>query len=859
MSLIDRAATAVARHSWAVVAVLVVTTAVFAAGISGVEQSATVGGLSTDSNVSQAYDDARADFTARGPNTTTALVAVENGTGNALSKASLVRTLRYQRALQRNRTLNATLAARRPTASVANVVARAAIAREEGAAGGGDRATNATAAPSLSAQIEQVSSMDGEAVAAVVRSVLGPSSEPSVRRQATRLLPRSYESGTATASSHLVVVTQETDGAAVDVALSPAVTDGQRAMRSLASDRAGPETYRVVAGGLLSSQQSRAIEDSLAYLGPLALAFVVVSLSIAYRDPVDVLLGLLGVVVVLLWTFGTIGWLGIPFNQTMIAVPILLIGLSVDYALHVVLRYREARADGDRGVRSAMAAALSGVGPALVVVTATTAVGFLANLTSPMADIRSFGVVAAAGIAATLAVFGLLVPALKTLIATRLARHGFDCTPSPPGTSGRLRRLLGASAAAARRAPLVVVFLAVALSAGAAAGATTVDVASPETAFVADDPPAWADRLPAAVQPGEFPLKSDREYVRSTFRTPDAQGYVLLSGNVTRPAALAGVAEAERTLADAEVTRTRPDGSPAVETPLSAMRSAAATNETFNATFAAADTDGDGVPERDIETLYDGVYATVPDLAARTIHRTDGASTYTGLGLRAAVDGTADRAAVAAPLRDSADAARVDGVEATATGQPLVSKALNDRVATTLIEGLALTLAVVLALLALRFRRREGSATLGALTLAPVACSVTWLLATMALLDIPIGLITALVGSISVGLGVDYAVHVSDRFAREYDGDTDAGAALLATVTGTGGALLSSAVTTAAGFGVLSLSLLPALRQFGFVLAVGIVYSLLASVVVQPSLLALWAQHGPDTADAGRAAALTDD
>ena len=43
---------------------------------------------------------------------------------------------------------------------------------------------------------------------------------------------------------------------------------------------------------------------------------------------------------------------------------------------------------------------------------------------------------------------------------------------------------------------------------------------------------------------------------------------------------------------------------------------------------------------------------------------------------------------------------------------------------------------------------------------------------------------------------------------------------------------------------MLAFSLLPALRQFGLVLALGIVYAFLASVVVQPSLLALWARYG---------------
>jgi predicted RND superfamily exporter protein len=59
---------------------------------------------------------------------------------------------------------------------------------------------------------------------------------------------------------------------------------------------------------------------------------------------------------------------------------------------------------------------------------------------------------------------------------------------------------------------------------------------------------------------------------------------------------------------------------------------------------------------------------------------------------------------------------------------------------------------------------------------------------------------------------------------------------------------------------VLAFSLLPALRQFGLVLALGIGYAFLASVVVLPSLLALWARYGAaDPAAVTGPAAVGDD
>jgi hypothetical protein len=66
-------------------------------------------------------------------------------------------------------------------------------------------------------------------------------------------------------------------------------------------------------------------------------------------------------------------------------------------------------------------------------------------------------------------------------------------------------------------------------------------------------------------------------------------------------------------------------------------------------------------------------------------------------------------------------------------------------------------------------------------------------------------------------------------------------------VTGTGGALLGSAATTVGGFGVLIFAILPPLQQFGQITGLTIIYAFLASVLVLPSLLAVWTRFvGPD-------------
>jgi predicted exporter len=63
--------------------------------------------------------------------------------------------------------------------------------------------------------------------------------------------------------------------------------------------------------------------------------------------------------------------------------------------------------------------------------------------------------------------------------------------------------------------------------------------------------------------------------------------------------------------------------------------------------------------------------------------------------------------------------------------------------------------------------------------------------------------------------------------------------------------MAASAATTAAGFGVLVFASLEPLRQFGLIVALTIVYSLLAAVLIQPACLKLWGEWRARKGDVG--------
>jgi predicted RND superfamily exporter protein len=695
------------------------------------------------------------------------------------------------------------------------------------------------------------------------------------------LVGASYELNTTTAGARATILTQRTDGSGgLELGVTdPQVIESQLGLRafvdryesgrvdgpSVTNASAGGETtddgrYLVFGSGMLEDEIDRSMGDSLAIIGPFTLLFVVLALAIAYRDPLDIVLGVAGIVAVLVWTFGLLGWSGLSFNVLFVAVPILLIGLSIDFALHVFMRHRERRAEEAFGdsVRESMRPALAGVGAALVWVTVTTTIGFLANAVSPLGVIREFGVVGALGILSTLLVFGVLVPAAKVELDERLEARGFDRRKRAFGTGGgRLGRGLSVGVTAARRAPFAVVVVLLLLTAGGVYGATQVDTNFEQEEFVAQSPPDWTSNLPAGMAPGEYRTADTLDVIDENFRRESARAQILVRGDVTNESFPRRLADARETAARTDTVFTLANGEADIEGPLSVMRDTAAENDTFNVSYRVADDSDDGIPDTDVGDLYDELYTADRDRASEVIYRTEDGE-YRAVRLIVGVRGNASYAETARSMRTVASAIESgpnlnastttdDGGganwTAVATGGAVVNHVIEEFLFDSLTEAFLAAFVAILLFLAAAYRVAGDGATLGVVTLLPVALSISWILGTMYVLRIPFNVLTVMITSLGIGLGVDYSIHVSSRYRLELSRGKSPREALETTVTGTGGALLASATTTTAAFGTLALAILPVIRQFGVIAAVSIVYAFLASVFVLPTLLLLWTRY----------------
>jgi predicted RND superfamily exporter protein len=273
------------------------------------------------------------------------------------------------------------------------------------------------------------------------------------------------------------------------------------------------------------------------------------------------------------------------------------------------------------------------------------------------------------------------------------------------------------------------------------------------------------------------------------------------------------------------------------------MERVAAENESFAAVFQEHDTNNDGIPDENLETVYDAFYAADSTTAEQVIERTDGEYRSMLVTLSLTTDFTEVKS-TAPTLEQGAETMEGDDQRtATLAG----SVGLNDSFLDEVVGGILLTMlvalvAIVLALVAV-FRSMHGSATLGAVVALPITLVVALVIGGMYLLEIPLTLLTALLMSLAIGLGVDYNIHVGDRFADELEAGATRTEALSAAVTGTGGALVGSTLTSAGAFATIALVPHPQLQNFGAIVVVALLTSFVVSLLVLPSVLVLWSRY----------------
>jgi predicted RND superfamily exporter protein len=551
------------------------------------------------------------------------------------------------------------------------------------------------------------------------------------------------------------------------------------------------------------------------------------------RTVADTLLTFLTIGLVIQWMNGY-GFLRFGEQSQMVQIlPILLIGLGVDYSIHMITRYRQELADG-RSVDAAISAAIRTVGVALVLATLTTAVGFLTNVTNDLPALAEFGELAAVGIAFAFILMLTFVPAVRELLDRRAESHDrLDTGGLDAGEGRALPKIIGSAAVLPRRFAVITIVVALLLTGLGAYGMTGLS-----TKF------SFLDFVPTT-----SPLRDTAVTVSESFNFPESTS-VLVQGEVATGAAWNAMLASYASTVDVPDVRTiEVPGAGVFPTGTSFISvMSALTNpdgELFDEATSAAAVGAGLAPDRtyppdaDLDPVYDAAYAAQP-VAMAGVLAADDTGYVSSLFKFDTVAGEENAGDLATNLNSAFAPAQSAELMTVATSSFIISDLIVTSLRDSQLSSLLLTLGAAFLLLVINFWFELRRPMLGFITTLPVAMVVIWTFGIMAALNIPFGPVTAMISAIGIGIGIPYMIHVTHRYLEERLEQPTSDAAISQTLTHTGGALGGSAITTILGFGILMTSTTIPFRQFGFVLSYTILLALLAAVLVLPSMLVLW-------------------
>jgi hopanoid biosynthesis associated RND transporter like protein HpnN len=218
-------------------------------------------------------------------------------------------------------------------------------------------------------------------------------------------------------------------------------------------------TLRITGSAALAHEELKSVSQGMELAGLVSLMMVIALLWIGTGSFRILLFSILSLLVGLCLTAGFAAFAVGSLNLISVAFAVLYIGLGIDFAIHLGLRYAEFR-DSEAANAGALRAAVKEVGSALVLCAVSTAIGFYAFIPTDFIGVSELGLISGTGMFISLLVSLSLLPALFTLFPLPVTKRLHQVVAHKPGILAQSVKRYGRT--------ITVVILSVAVLAGLA-------------------------------------------------------------------------------------------------------------------------------------------------------------------------------------------------------------------------------------------------------------------------------------------------------------------------------------------------------------------------------------------------------
>ncbi|KXB02833.1 hypothetical protein AKJ43_00180 [candidate division MSBL1 archaeon SCGC-AAA261D19] len=506
------------------------------------------------------------------------------------------------------------------------------------------------------------------------------------------------------------------------------------------------------------------------------------------------------------WMIGTMGFAGIPFTMVFVALVPIILGIGIDYTIHILNRYYEESKKGLTAKKSAVRS-VNTVGVAISLTAITTIIGFGSFSISDLPPIQNFGFLAGSGV---FFIFVLTTTLLPSLLILR-DREGEKKKQKGGLGKGQVVKILSKIEKGVqhhKRSVLIGAGIITVLSMISATGLTTT--MSFDT-FLTED----ADSV------------ATMEKVEDQFGKQTMTNFVLAEGEIKTPESLWHIYSLENSIK-------------------SDPRNEDLITDTKSLAELIWRSTGGNIPstKAEIEVVVKKLKNEQPELLNMFLIGNNKSVIYFSINsetdkkmkeatdiIRSHVENYANRPDM--PLNLT-----IDGGPAVGGGPAIISDILGS-ILPNMRNSILLAIILVAAVLALVFK----SALLGLIGASPVILAFLWEFGVLKALGWPLDVMNMMVSALAIGIGVDFAIHVTHRFQEEWKvNGKSPEESISITIRNVGEAITAAAATTIGVFVVLSLSRMPPVARFGGLSAIVIFFSLLGALIVLPSALLAYAK-----------------
>jgi len=560
-----------------------------------------------------------------------------------------------------------------------------------------------------------------------------------------------------------------------------------------------------------SKEMGEAMGAEMGTLILVAMVFMTIAVMLLFSHVRYRLLPVGVVAVGLILTFGLMGIFGIPVSMVVVAAFPVLIGVGIDYAIQFQARFDEEIRRGT--LPEAVRTTITQMGPSILIAMTATALGFIAMFFAPVPMIADFGKVCAIGVASCYVAALVIIPVFGLITNYRPKDAEAIDPTSGSGHSlvERYEHFIGKMAHTVAKHPLPVLLIFAVVAAGGYYLDEKVPISADEKTFVPDTMPALQD------------MGKITRTMGSTSTVP----VIVTADDVLSPETLAwidrfGTYELEQ------------------NDKMTGVTSVATLIRDYN---------GGVLPVTSGEV--DAVVARIPEstLKGYLNGRMEAVLEFSTV----AMEMDAQKSFIEGIQSDIAWNEPPAGVTVTITGSGEMFVALMDDIADSKMFMTVLGFAFILGFLLLVYRR------VGAVSpLVPIAFVVGWCGGIMYLLGLDYTPLTAVLGSMSIGVASEYTIVIMERCEEELAKGVGYLEAIQTAVQKIGMAITVSGVATISGFAALAVSSFNIISNFGIVTVITIGFSLVGAIIALPAVLSIMYRYMGSTrapAQAGTAAA----